>query len=56
MRDKAWSGKKNGELLSLVSESKFDLFVTITSVCTIDETVLRKGRVSAQPFFFVARI
>jgi predicted nuclease of predicted toxin-antitoxin system len=29
VRDKAWLGKKNGELLSLVSESKFDLFVTV---------------------------
>ena len=29
VRDKGWLGKKNGELLSLVSESKFDLFVTV---------------------------
>lgn len=29
VRDKAWLGKKNGELLSLVSENKFDLFVTV---------------------------
>jgi hypothetical protein len=29
VRDKAWLGKKNGELLGLMSESKFDLFVTV---------------------------
>ena len=29
VRDKAWLGKKNGELLQLMTESKFDLFVTV---------------------------
>ena|SRR5215203_869418 len=29
VRDKGWLGKKNGELLSLMTESKFDLFVTV---------------------------
>jgi predicted nuclease of predicted toxin-antitoxin system len=29
VRDKGWLGKKNGELLKLMTESKFDLFVTV---------------------------
>ena len=29
VRDKGWLGKKNGELLKLMSEDKFELFVTV---------------------------
>ncbi len=29
VRDKDWLGKKNGELLKLVSDSSFDLFITV---------------------------
>jgi len=28
VRDKDWSGKKNGELLKLMTDDQFDLFVT----------------------------
>ena len=29
VRDKGWLGKKNGELLKLMTEDKFELFVTV---------------------------
>lgn len=29
VRDKGWLGKKNGELLKLMTDEKFDLFVTV---------------------------
>jgi len=29
VRDKGWLSKKNGELLKLMSEDKFDIFVTV---------------------------
>ena len=29
VRDKGWLGKKNGELLKLVSEASFEIFVTV---------------------------
>jgi len=29
VRDKGWLGKKNGELLKLVSDDSFDLFITV---------------------------
>jgi hypothetical protein len=29
VRDKNWLGKKNGELLKLISDNKFELFVTV---------------------------
>jgi len=29
VRDKGWLGKKNGELLKLISESAFELFITV---------------------------
>jgi len=29
VREKAWLGKKNGELLKLMTDDKFDLFVTV---------------------------
>ncbi|MBA3674109.1 MAG: DUF5615 family PIN-like protein [Chitinophagaceae bacterium] len=29
VRDKGWLGKKNGELLRLMSENNFDLFITV---------------------------
>ncbi len=29
VREQDWLGKKNGELLTLMSENKFDLFITV---------------------------
>lgn len=29
VRDRGWLGKKNGELLKIITEEKFDLFVTV---------------------------
>jgi predicted nuclease of predicted toxin-antitoxin system len=29
VRDRGWLGKKNGELLKLVSEASFELFITV---------------------------
>ena len=29
VRDKGWLGKKNGELLKLISEASFELFITV---------------------------
>lgn len=29
VRDKGWLGKKNGDLLKLITDDKFDMFVTI---------------------------
>jgi predicted nuclease of predicted toxin-antitoxin system len=29
VRDKGWLGKKNGELLKLISEAAFELFITV---------------------------
>lgn len=29
VRDKGWLGKKNGELLRLMAEEKFEMFVTV---------------------------
>ena len=29
VRDKGWSGKKNGELLRLMTDDKFEIFITV---------------------------
>ncbi len=29
VREKGWSGKKNGELLGLITENNFDIFITV---------------------------
>jgi predicted nuclease of predicted toxin-antitoxin system len=39
VRDKGWLGKKNGELLMLLKESSFDLFVTVDRILKFQQNL-----------------
>lgn len=41
VRDKGWLGKKNGELLRLMAEEKFEMFVTVDRNLPYQQNVQR---------------
>ncbi|SKB71748.1 DUF5615 family PIN-like protein [Dyadobacter psychrophilus] len=41
VRDKGWLGKKNGELLRLMNEDKFEIFVTVDRNLTYQQNIER---------------